>query len=851
MSRGGGRGASHVGGRGGGRGGKQAIARGGMSRVGKRRSPRTSKKKTTTELVPSGNVPDDNEGDRPSSQEPNLRSPRSLYVHNRRTEDDVDDRDSMLTASQTVNNKEKRLSPSDEQVGNERAIRTQANPSSTNESEDRIEKVLPKKSMTPVKGRSTGHDGKNMNKQSKSGQDSHKRSFSEGTGRERDAVKKRRVNEGQELSQVNRGSMREHVGSGQHVATTSAKSGQSGRLPPRSVSNRDPPSASMNKGQYVEMLNMLHDLKTQNQNVIELLQTLVKKLDSQPEIHPSSQVKQEVLEVPVTPKRQYEDIMYYRMSQIDGVFNDDNFSLSAMKIIPRYIINLVDRRQNRIPIEKVPRLLNSLLFSVPREMKGPSNATDEGAACSFLRRNIIIDCYRNGPKVLSHLPQWLSSKKVGDRRVSYLDEKDLAIGFDRRERCRGRNVDSDSKRRRSIADGKIQPTPTDDAEYIGWWAYGQLGSFFNKCRRNAIALLFENVTYLFVPWCWSTIDRRSSDGVGKPVSSENGNPKETRIDDIISKKSLRIEWVTECSLTNVQSKSIPMSKITGDDEECDKANHRIFTAIAKREENLQVNVEHDVLVHKSTASKGIRQRKGEVVKTFTRRISLMDGAAQFLIGLTGGCRTMSSHELMKFNRKSLEAIIYLASAFRDIMEHATIDVMRGPYGAIANPCTKISTEIAKEMKDMFTKMTPNDQIQGRVFNRMIWSVQEDIYKSQHCYKLMNAVDDNDEEHIDEEQDEEDADKEYLLEDDQESDGQLEEFEVEDLLEDDRLNSQGYVSKSVTVAPRGVSAMAPSPDLEDEDDMAGDPLGERQDEKEESDGDGEIDMDNLESERDSS
>ena len=825
MSRGGGRAASQVGGR------------GGMSRGGKRRSPRTAKKTAPRPTGASTEVADNKEGDRHSTQEQHLRTPASPEAVKRRVEEDLDDPDSMRTSSQTVNYIEgpssKQQHPNKKTNPKRRVVTI---PSDLENSEDSVDKIVPKVSSKPVKSRSTTGQkhGEPVMRNSKSGQLNYKRSHDEENRSEGDSVKKRRVNDGRVSSQDNRGTRNGHERNEERAGTDSARSGQSRRPPPRLVSSRDPPSGSMSNSQYGEIVNLLHDLNAQNRHLTEVLETIVKKLDTPTRNNPSPKVKSEVVEMPVTPKRAFEDTMHCRIGGIDTVFNDDQFSVSAKKIIPRYILSLVDRQQNCIPIEKVPKLLNSFLFSVPREMKGPLNVTDAGAACSFLRRSIIKDCFRTGPKLFSKVPHWLSTKMVGDRQVPHMNEKDLNLGIDRRERCRGKNVDGDSKRRRGIAVGTVEPTPADEAEYIGWWAYGQLASFFNKCRRNAIALLFEHVTFLFVPWCWSTGDRRSSDSTGRQGQPGNGGMRDSVIDDILSKKSLRIEWVTDSSSNSGQPKSIPLAKIYGDVEQCDDDNHALFMAIAKREEDLQLNVEHDVLIHKSAASKKIRQRKGQALKTFTRRLSLMDSAAQFMIGFTGGDRTMSSHEVMKYTKKSLQAIVFLASAFRDIMEHGTGDIVRGPYGAIARPRKAITTEIAKEMAEMFSKMIPNDQIQGRVFNRQIWSVPEDIYKSGHCYGLMNAgieeVDDSGAEDL-EGMEAEAADEDDLLMDEEDDDDQQEHLPSENPLEDDRLrgdqDSAGYGSKSLTIASSGAAAMPPPSDDDDDDDMAGDPTGERQ------------------------
>ena len=187
----------------------------------------------------------------------------------------------------------------------------------------------------------------------------------------------------------------------------------------------------------------------------------------------------------------------------------------------------------------------------------------------------------------------------------------------------------------------------------------------------------------------------------------------------------------------------------------------------------------------------------------------MYSATQFLIGLTGGSRALSSHELLKFNKKSIEAILFLASAFRDIMEHGTGETVYGPYGAIARPSKNITVEIAKEMEEMFAKMIPNDQIQGRVFSRMLWAVPEDIYKSGHCFKLMNAGEQNDNDSSD---DEKPPGQQYSLLDDDESEGHQEEIGGEQFVEqDDRLTSSqvnpGNARNSV-IEPSGAAASPP-------------------------------------------
>ena len=299
------------------------------------------------------------------------------------------------------------------------------------------------------------------------------------------------------------------------------------------------------RGALDELKVMLRQVQEENKVMKGLLSTIVEKLDKAPIVSKSAPVSvkhEEVEEVPVTPKKLYEETMLERLNGIQVVFKDENLRFSLMKVIAKFIIKSVDGdRHGTVPPKDIPNMFHTLLYSVQRDMKGPMSNSQVGESASFIRRSVILDCLRQGTKSFDNPPFWLESviDVSDDRQSTYLKDVDLIPGFERRERSRVGSQDSGARNRAMIANGTVKPRNEDDAEFIAWWGYGQLTQFLNPGRKNAIAILFEQVLYLYSPWWFSIADKKgtASNVNGRKSSNVSGRDIET----VTSKQSLRIE----------------------------------------------------------------------------------------------------------------------------------------------------------------------------------------------------------------------------------------------------------------------------------------------------------------------
>jgi len=417
----------------------------------------------------------------------------------------------------------------------------------------------------------------------------------------------------------------------------SARSGRTQKGKASAITVNKRVNVSRTNSTSIEELQVsVEELKCDTAHMKDILMKILEKLNSSPIC---SAVKSEVEEVPVTPKRKYEDEMKHRFPELDQVFSLSSFRLSLLKIVPRYIVTAVNNDDGSgIKVSDISKIINALTFAVQRESKGPVTSTPTGKAAAIIRRGAILDVIRYAQGKRKSHPFWLQTRTQDDRPVPYLNEKDLISGFERRERARGAKQDKDSKRRTAIANGNIKPTFVDDAEFIGWWAYGQLTSHLLCARRNATAAVFENVGYLFQSWWWSVADKRGKTPVLEDGPDQESKELSEKISKVISKESLRIEWMSDRNTSSRTMASIPTSRL-GDEPNGQKFNEDLFEKVVKEETQLQLKVEHHVLVHKPVVGKSVRQRKGEKLELYCHKISLLDVAAQFLNCITGGDRS--------------------------------------------------------------------------------------------------------------------------------------------------------------------------------------------------------------------
>ena len=498
----------------------------------------------------------------------------------------------------------------------------------------------------------------------------------------------------------------------------SARSGRTQKGKNSAIAGSNRVNTSRTDSTSIEDLKTsVEQLKGETAQMKDILVKILEKMNTSPI---EAAVKSEVVEVPVTPKRKYEDEMKNRLPKLDQVFSLPMLRFSLLKVVPRYIISAANEENGfAVQVADVPKIINALTFAVHRESKGPITSSPSGQAAAIIRRSVILDVIRDAQEKRKSRTFWLERRSEDDR--PYLNEKDLKSGFERRERARGVNQGKDSKRRTAIANGNVTPTSVDDAEFIGWWAYGKLITHLIAARRNATAAVFENVGYLFESWWWSVADKRGNTHESVDTPDQESKELSEKIKKVSSKETLRVEWLTDRNTYSRNNLSFPTSRL-GDDPNGRKFNEGLFRKVVKEETQLQLKVEHYVLVHKPVTGKAVRQRKGEKLELYCHKISLIDAAAQFLNCITGGDRSTENEFSLNYNKKALTAIVILATAFRDLIERLVFEKVTIQNSAIAQE--DVHPELKKELQTLFQSFVPNDQTVGRVLSRKVWSVTQ-------------------------------------------------------------------------------------------------------------------------------
>ena len=134
-----------------------------------------------------------------------------------------------------------------------------------------------------------------------------------------------------------------------------------------------------------------------------------------------------------------------------------------------------------------------------------------------------------------------------------------------------------------------------------------------------------------------------------------------------------MEWVMYHNIGVIYITDIPEPCVDFEEEETIDRNREMYFTIYQSQKQLQLLVEHKLLVHKGV-SKGYRQRKGGTLKIFSGSVTFLDGAARFLIGLCRGDRNTECWEFLSHSKKSLTSIYLLAASLREIIELSLIHI---------------------------------------------------------------------------------------------------------------------------------------------------------------------------------
>ena len=210
------------------------------------------------------------------------------------------------------------------------------------------------------------------------------------------------------------------------------------------------------------------------------------------------------------------------------------------------------------------------------------------------------------------------------------------------------------------------------------------------------------------------------------------------IGDIMSKDSLSFEWSADVGDEDANVVRIPDCVTSMINRETSERNRQLYTAFAMSQHNLLFTVEHQVHVHKDGLSKGTRQRKGGELKMYRRKLTLLDTASDFLIGLCYGDRNLFGWDFMRYNKHTLKALYSLAICMRHVIDVQLKECnVLTPRGCLATSNANAENnrsgdaDVQSDMKKMYLDLLPNEQRQGRILSRCVWGVRASDYKNEH------------------------------------------------------------------------------------------------------------------------
>lgn len=412
------------------------------------------------------------------------------------------------------------------------------------------------------------------------------------------------------------------------------------------------------------------------------------------------------------PKKRYERLMRTQLTNFDKVIRCEVLSGSILTVAMRKVFK--SKKEKLLSGTELLKCIEVFMFCI-EQRRGETNEKFRngcGPQASMFRRAVVLECIgriQNGDiKSVTHgevieQPFWLKlHERTGTVTTAYLYRDAIDVGIKRREITTKGGEVNQAKRRNQIGMKTLEATREDHCEFVGWSVYGQMVSVLHQGRRQAPLLIFEYMLYFFLPW-----------------SETNGKLS-------VSKKTLKLSWVSNDIEDDIDFES-PEYTVNAnlDDPKVDEENSVAYEKFVRDMTYLQITVEHGVMVNENKKNTTSRQRCGTTAMLWRRKVSLCDSAAQYLRGVSGSPRIGSSHEVLKYNKRSLQVIYLLAKAFRNLIE-----CLHGEM--FENRVVKNWDESEKETYGrIFKLLEPNDEERQRSLKRSIFSVPYEVWKAAH------------------------------------------------------------------------------------------------------------------------
>lgn len=305
-------------------------------------------------------------------------------------------------------------------------------------------------------------------------------------------------------------------------------------------------------------------------------------------------------------------------------------------------------------------------------------------------------------------PHWLSHSAQGG--TNYITQEHLRLAQELQESS---SADKSSYTRRlQIACGE-PPIRKDDAEFAMSYLYTRLLTTLNRSRRNGPLEFFQQVGYLFMDWSLYKNCRVSSD-------------------------DLKVSWVVDfekarpCDLSDIPRAII----VSAGDENALEKNAKMYEKFVEDREEMQILVQHDVLVRLKGRKEDFRNHIGVETRQWTRIVSLIDVAAHFLRSSCSFGRSGRFYDILTYNSTSIVALYNIAWVFRKVLASRRNPSVMPPSSSSASVHVTSedgndANDESSELDSVFALLTPSESMVSRALVRVTCAVPEETYHATH------------------------------------------------------------------------------------------------------------------------
>lgn len=438
----------------------------------------------------------------------------------------------------------------------------------------------------------------------------------------------------------------------------------------------------------------------------------------------------------VKPMAKYERLMVHRVPFRELAF--DAYVLSRCTVSSLFA-DIAGRCQNAmLGPAGLKEVVHATFFSLKRTDTKKVYEATPGKVASALRQRILLNVLRQArldtfrrfrtPTVANQdsniyhsegglaaadagrplKPEWLRNSTNGG--INYITQEHLKTSQGHQESSSSEK--SSYQRRLHIAAGG-SPSRSDDGEFAMSFLYSSLLTTLNASRRNGPLEFFQRLGYLFVDWTPYKNCRVTSD-------------------------HLKMSWVVDFkSARPCEKEDVPKAiSVSACDPAASEKNRDVYKNFVEEREEMQIVVEHDVLVRLKGKENDVRNHIGVDARKWTRVISLIDVAAHFMRSACSFGRGGSIHEILVYNSQSVLALYNIAWVFREMIASRNDPCVQPPSSS-PHPASPSEAPpfhsplgLSADIEELFKMLTPSASMIDRALLRVTCAVPEETFDAE-------------------------------------------------------------------------------------------------------------------------